>query len=54
MTKKKYEVLINDEVVARNMDINTATILTKALFNEYYNDHAMVISIKEEDRKVCE
>ena len=50
MGENRYKVLINNEVVARDMDIKTATILVKALFEEYYLDHNMIISIKEEDR----
>lgn len=53
MYEKKYRVLINNEVVAKDMDIKTATILVKALFEEYYNDYAMTVSVQEEDRAVC-
>ena len=52
MTDKKYKVLINNEVVAKDMDIKTATILVRALFEEYYNDYGMTISIREMER--CE
>lgn len=50
MDEKKYKVLINDEVVAEGMNINTAVVLVKALFEEYYNDYSMIVSIKEMDR----
>ena len=53
MEEKKYKVLINNEVVAKDMDIRTATVLVRALFEEYYNDHSMTISIKEMERTVC-
>ena len=53
MEEKKYKVLINNEVVAKDMDIRTATVLVRALFEEYYNDHSMTISIKEMERAVC-
>ena len=53
MTDKKYKVLINNEVVAQEMDIKTAIILVRALFEEYYNDYGMTISIREMER-VCE
>lgn len=53
MYEKKYMVLINNGVVARDMDIRTATVLVKALFEEYYNDYTMTVSVKEEDRPVC-
>ena len=56
MYESKYEVLIEGEVIASNMNIQTATILVKALFDEYYNDHSMTISIREEERTegVCD
>ena len=38
MTDKKYEVLIDNDVIAEGMDIKTATILVRALFEEYYNE----------------
>ena len=50
---KNYKVLINNEVVADYMDIKTATILVRALFEEYYNDYTMVISIQREDLMIC-
>jgi hypothetical protein len=54
MCEKKYMVWINKEVVARGMDLRTATVLVKALFDEYYNDHNMMVSIKEEAQTVCQ
>lgn len=53
MTDKKYKVLIDNEVVAEEMDIKTATILVRALFEEYYNGYGMTISIREMER-ACE
>ena len=50
MAEYKYKVLIDGVVCAENMDIKTATILIKALFEQYYNDHSMTISIKEMER----
>ena len=52
MKEKRYKVLINSEVVASNMDIRTATVLVRALFEEYYNDYTMIVSIQE-DRPIC-
>lgn len=53
MYENKYMVLINNGVVAKDMDIRTATVLVRALFEEYYNDYTMTVSIKQEDRPVC-
>ena len=54
MEERRFRVLIDDMVVAENMDLKTATILVKALFDEYYNDYKMVVSVKAEDRVICE
>ena len=51
MTEKRYKVFVNNEVVAENMDLNTATILVKALFEEYYNDYLMEITVKQMDKE---
>lgn len=53
MEEKKYKVSINNEVVAKDMDIRTATVLVRALFEEYYNDYTMAITINQEDRVIC-
>lgn len=50
MNEKKYEVLIDDEVVAERMDLTTATVLLKALFEEYYNEYPLTISVREMER----
>ena len=50
MTDKKYKVLIDNDVVAEEMDIKTATILVRALFEEYYNEYSLTISVREMER----
>ena len=50
MNEHRYKILINDTIVAENMDMEIVTILIKALFENYYNDHSMIVSIKEMDR----
>lgn len=56
MEENRYEVLIDNMVVAENMDLKTATILVKALFEEYYNDYKMEVSVrimnKESDNNI--
>ena len=52
MEENRYKVLINNEVVAKDMDIKIATVLVRALFEEYYNDYTMAVTIKQEDRVV--
>ena len=46
----RYEVLIDNEVMASDMTLNTAMLLIRALINEYYNEHQMVVSIREMER----
>ncbi len=50
MEERKYQVLIDNTVVASNMDINTAIILIRAIITEYYEDRYMTVSIKEMER----
>ena len=52
MEDRRYKVLIDSMVVANDMDLHIATILVKALFNEYYNDNKMTVSIKQMDKVV--
>lgn len=47
MNENKYFVTINNETIAGNMNLDTALIVVKAIFNEYYNDHTMVVAIEE-------
>lgn len=49
MDEMKYQILIDNKIVAERMDIEIALTLVKALFEKYYNDHSMTISIKEEE-----
>lgn len=50
MSEKRYQVLIDNMVVAENMDIDIATALVKALFEKYYNEYAMTVSVREMPR----
>lgn len=55
MNERKYKVLMDDRTVANNMNLKEDTILVRALFEEYYNDYLMVISIREMERcEVCD
>ena len=49
LLKMKYQILIDNKIVAERMNIEIALTLVKALFEKYYNDHSMTISIKEEE-----
>lgn len=53
MIENRYKVLIDNEVIARDMDIRTATILVRTLFDEYYNDPTISVTIKREEVVSC-
>ncbi len=46
MIETKYNVLIGKRVVASNMTLENAVILLKGLFNEYYNDTMLAVTIE--------
>ena len=50
MGDKKYKVFVDDEIFAEYMSLETAMILVKALFDTYYNEYGMTVSIREEER----
>lgn len=50
MPTSKYELVLDNEVIASGMDVNTALILIGALYEEYYNEEGMSITIREMDR----
>lgn len=52
MEERRYKILIDNMVVANDMDLQTAIVLVKALFNEYYNDNKMTVSVKQMDKVV--
>ena len=50
MEDKKYKVFVDDEIFAEYMSLETAMILVKALFDTYYNEYGMTVSIREDER----
>lgn len=52
MSERKYVVELDGHIVARDMEIYTATILIKALAQEYYvqMEHGGKITLYEEPR----
>lgn len=49
MNKVLYKVCINGREVARGMDLNTAVIVIKAIFLEYFDDHEMQVCLMEQE-----
>lgn len=50
MSTKKYEIVMDNVVIASDMDVNTALILIEAIYKKYYNEEGMSIAIREMDR----
>ena len=46
MPERKYELYIEKELIAESVSMETALIIIKALFAEYYNDKNMKITTK--------
>lgn len=47
MFERKYKVIVDNMVVAENMDLETATILVKALLERYYEEVDLTVSVKK-------
>ena len=50
MPTNRYELILDNEVIASGMDVNTALILIGALYEKYYNEEGMSITIREMNR----
>lgn len=50
MDENKYFVSIDNKTIADNMSLEIALMLVKAVFNEYYKNHDMVLAIEEMPR----
>lgn len=46
MIETKYNVLIGKQIVASGMTLENAVIFLKGLFNEYYNDTMLAVTIE--------
>lgn len=51
MEENTYQVMIDDVIIAQEMPLNYANILIEALFERYYNDAKMKVSIKRTEEK---
>lgn len=47
MAENYFQIFMDNDLVATHMNINTALVLTEALFNKYYNDNIVIIISKE-------
>ena len=46
MIEIKYNVLIGKQIVAKDMTLDNAVIFLKGLFNEYYTDPMLAVTIE--------
>ena len=44
----KFLVIVNDEVLARDMSLDTALTLAEGLFTKYYGDPDLKVTIAKE------
>ncbi len=59
MIETKYNVLIGKQIIAKDMTLDNAVIFLKGLFNEYYNDPMLAVTIEvtkneEEENQIVE
>ena len=54
MEEIKFFVEVDGNTVAKDMTLKDATILVRALFEEYYNDKSMLVSIRRMDWDIPE
>lgn len=54
MNCDKYIIMDRENIIARGMPLETALILLKALFQEYWNDTLVRYTIEKEPMAVCE
>ena len=53
MNCDKYIIMDRENIIARGMPLETALILLKALFQEYWNDTLARYTIEKEPMAVC-
>jgi len=56
MPEGKYTVAIGNDIVARDMDLNTALVLAEALFKKYFAADEFDVTIRRVNEKImrCE
>ncbi len=51
MTEAKYSVIMNNETVAKDLPLDVASILVKALFETYFAMPSLTIAISRQDEE---
>lgn len=49
MPQYTYRVLVDKQIYARDMELATALILVQALFDKWYNEPNLAITVERED-----
>lgn len=47
----RYEVLVDGVVVGQEMELHYATILVSAIFEKYYNEPQMEVTVRRSQKK---
>lgn len=47
MVEYKFNVMLEDSIIAKDMTLETALILVEGLFNKYYLEEKMKVSIQK-------
>lgn len=50
MEERRYEVLEGDQRLATEMTLEDALLFIKAIFEKYYMERSMVLSVRETER----
>lgn len=50
MEDRRFEIFCNNDKLATYMRLEDALLFINAIFDKYYMEHSMVISIKEMER----
>ena len=53
MPEYRYSILVDDEVIAKNLTLPNALIFAEALFNKWFSETNLSITIQREDNDCC-
>lgn len=54
MPRNSYKVLVDGQVYARDMELSTALILVEGLFDKWYSEPNLAITIQRESNSLTE
>ena len=53
MEEVTYSVIVEKEVIARDMTLTNALTLAQALFDKWYNEKALAVTIQRNELEKC-